>query len=631
MDEIDVTFSAMRKAFSVSIQDIVFIRTFTGDRLGAGTNAKVWIRLISEENETEDILLDSFWDDHERGKVSEFKTRLPPGFGDIKFIQLSRDSHWFASAWFLDKIEVESKMNAKILTFPAHRWIHEKKKRIYRFAPNDVWLPQRDPNRRERKAELEEKRLQYGMDFYEYYFSQGMDFYEYYFSQGMDFYEYYFSQGMDFYEDDAYFGRMRLQGPDPGIIQLCREIPENFAVTDDLLAPHLEGLTISEAIEKKRLFIIDLEILQGIYRRPEAQLCAPLALFFRRESGYIYPVAIQLNQNPGPDNPVFTPSDPPYTWLAAKVFYSNSEAMHHQSCAHLGFTHLLMEGVCVITHRNLSISHPMFKLLAPHFLFLLAINARGLKKLIGPGTWVDKTMTIATTGMFQLIAKGIERWSMKKQGVFPNHMKERGVLEKEVLPFYYYRDDGIELYRIIERYVSSMVYLYYETKEDVQKDYEIQEWRKEMTAPKVDGGCGLVDVPGDDEKGFTNQEELIETITVIIFSCSAMHGSANFCQYDAYGFPLNYPGMLLGEPPKNKKPLTERDILNYVSSQKVVLNSMVITKLLSMKGTNSLGDFEMQYIYDPPAVEIVEKTLQEEAMSQAEQKQPIRSPLPPPT
>ncbi|CAG0904831.1 unnamed protein product, partial [Cyprideis torosa] len=344
-------------------------------------------------------------------------------------------------------------------------------------------------------------------------------------------------EGMDFHENDAYFGRMRLQGPDPGIIQLCREIPENFAVTDDLLAPHLEGLTIAEAIEEKRLFIIDLEILQGIYRRPEAQLCAPLALFFRRESGYVYPVAIQLNQKPGPDNPVFTPSDPPYTWLAAKVFYSNSEAMHHQSCAHLGFTHFLMEGICVITHRNLSISHPMFKLLAPHFLFLLAINTRGLEKLIGPGQWVDKTTTIARTGMLQLIAKSIERWSMEKQGVFPNHMKERGVLEKEVLPFYYYRDDGIELYRIIERYVSSMVYLYYETKEDVQKDYEIQEWRKEMTAPKLDGGCGLVDVPGDDEKGFTNQEQLIETITVIIFSCSAMHGAANFSQYDAYGFP----------------------------------------------------------------------------------------------
>ena len=41
----------------------------------------------------------------------------------------------------------------------------------------------------------------------------------------------------------------------------------------------------------------------------------------------------------------------------------------------LGFTNLLMEGVCVAMHRHLSSSHPVFRLLAPHFLFLIGINA----------------------------------------------------------------------------------------------------------------------------------------------------------------------------------------------------------------------------------------------------------------
>lgn len=35
-------------------------------------------------------------------------------------------------------------------------------------------------------------------------------------------------------------------------------------MTDEELNPFLEGMTISEAISKKRLFIIDLEILEGI-------------------------------------------------------------------------------------------------------------------------------------------------------------------------------------------------------------------------------------------------------------------------------------------------------------------------------------------------------------------------------
>ena len=33
---------------------------------------------------------------------------------------------------------------------------------------------------------------------------------------------------------------------------------------------------------------------------------------------------------------------------------------------------------------------------------------------------------------------------------------------------------------------------------------------------------------------------------------------------------------------------------------------MVITKLLSMKGTNSLGDFEVQYLYHPAILEAVQ-------------------------
>ena len=38
---------------------------------------------------------------------------------------------------------------------------------------------------------------------------------------------------------------------------------------------------------------------------------------------------------------------------------------------------------------------------------------------------------------------------------------------------------------------------------------------------------------------------------------------------------------------------------------------MVITRLLSSKGTNSLGDFEQQYLYDPVSIEAAETLRQE--------------------
>ena len=72
---------------------------------------------------------------------------------------------------------------------------------------------------------------------------------------------------------------------------------------------------------------------------------------------------------------IFVPSDPELTWGLAKMWYNNADAAYHQSLTHLGFTHLLMEGVVVSMHRQISQTHPIFKLLAPHFLYLIAINS----------------------------------------------------------------------------------------------------------------------------------------------------------------------------------------------------------------------------------------------------------------
>lgn len=39
-----------------------------------------------------------------------------------------------------------------------------------------------------------------------------------------------------------------------------------------------------------------------------------------------------------------------------------------------GFTHMLMDGVSVCMHRNLSDRHPIYKLLSPHFHYMHGIN-----------------------------------------------------------------------------------------------------------------------------------------------------------------------------------------------------------------------------------------------------------------
>lgn len=39
----------------------------------------------------------------------------------------------------------------------------------------------------------------------------------------------------------------------------------------------------------------------------------------------------------------------------------------------------------------------------------------------------------------------------------------------------------------------------------------------------------------------------------------------------------------------------------------MTLSIMVVTKILSDRGTNGLGDFEVQYQYEPHAVEAVKR------------------------
>ena len=57
----------------------------------------------------------------------------------------------------------------------------------------------------------------------------------------------------------------------------------------------------------------------------------------------------------------------------------------------------------------------------------------------------------------------------------------------------------------------------------------------------------------------------------------------------------------------SKEPLTEQDIISHLPSKDTTLSIMVVTKILSDRGTNGLGDFEVQYLYEPKAIAAVER------------------------
>ncbi|XP_060070205.1 polyunsaturated fatty acid 5-lipoxygenase-like [Ylistrum balloti] len=624
------------------------ITVTTMDRKGAGTNANVMCVLHNDQGQsTGTIVLNAFLkNDFERGNTDEYQINSTP-LEKIDTIEIWRDDTALSTnEWFLEVIKVYSKASDTTYVFPFLRWIKEHYR--YKIRHLDTSLPQDDPNKEQRRMELNDKKEAYQMEVKvpglqiqakeipdDEHFSFDYKFDILAQAAGLtvtgkivevtsgrwedldDLSNIYlptvFTKPSPLanktWDTDEHFGFQRIGRIHNTLISLCTEIPNKLAVTDEMLQPFLEGQTVQDVISQKNLFFVDLELQDGIPTKPGFTVCAPIALFYHNKQSKLVPIAIQLKQQPADDNPVFLPSDPPYTWLFAKMWYNNADTCYHQSVAHLGFTHLIMEGCVLVTHRNLSHSHPIFKLLAPHFIYLLAINGLALETLINPGGSIDKVMASGIDGVFELISRKLAVWRLDEDGTLPVHLEKRGVLDPSVLCGYHYRDDALPLYYAIKHYVTKYVRLYYVSPETYAADHEIQAWAQELVKPRTEGGCGILGVPGD---GSINGEpDLVTILTSIIFTVSVSHAAANFAQYDVYGFPPNYPMTLEGTPPVDKTPLTEAAIIDALPDKNATFDALTLVKILSGMGTNKLGDFEVKYVYDPKAEEVVNEFRQE--------------------
>ncbi|CAL8276452.1 unnamed protein product [Merluccius merluccius] len=139
----------------------------------------------------------------------------------------------------------------------------------------------------------------------------------------------------------------------------------------------------------------------------------------------------------------------------------------------------------------------------------------------------------------------------------PENIAERGL---ESVPNFYYRDDGLKLWSLINSFVKEMADKYYPSDNDVSRDSELQAWISDIfTNTFLENGSS----------DFRTVEELTKFVTMVIFTASAQHAAVHNGQV-----PLgSYPSEHFGEPDCKQIIKAFQGDLSYLSEEIAKRNS----------------------------------------------------------
>lgn len=406
------------------------------------------------------------------------------------------------------------------------------------------------------------------------------------------------------YKTDSCFAEQRLSGANPLAIRRINVLPDNFAVTDY----HFQKVagaefTLEKALKEGKLYFLDYPLLSdiqgGVYNNVKKYLPKPQALFYWQSNdssngGSLVPVAIQINHDSGA-NSLYTPDDPHLDWFLAKTCVQIADGNHQELGSHFSYTHAVMAPFAIVTARQLAENHPIALLLKPHFRFMLFDNDLGRTQFLQPGGPVDEFMAGSLAESVGFVAKTYEEWSVEKF-TFPRLIKSRQTDDPEILPHFPFRDDGILIWNAIEKFVAEYLQLYYKTSQDLNDDYELQNWARELVAQ--DGGR----VKGMPAK-IETLEQLIEIISVVVFTCAPLHSALNFSQYEYMAFVPNMPYAAYHPIPETKGVDLET-IMKILPPFKQAADQVMWTEILTSFHYDKLGFYDEEFA-DPLAQEIV--------------------------
>ncbi|XP_068123002.1 hydroperoxide isomerase ALOXE3-like isoform X2 [Hyperolius riggenbachi] len=577
----------------------------TGTDLSAGTCDNVSVVLVGVQGESDKHQLPRHWSNFQAGAASDFEINVQKDLGELLLVRLSTERYktFNMDAWYCRYVNVTSPAG-HLNQFPVYTWIPSSTSVEIPEGKGQILSEDLHPLLQEqRKAELLTKREAYKWKVYAEGLPQTIDVtgvnelppneqFSYKklnsFQGGLQVISSEFmADGFltcteswtdlndiklvafakkskisevvaKMWKEDSFFGYQYLNGNNPMVIKKCLQIPENFPVSDCMVAHSLGSSTsLQKEMQGGNIFLADYKFLQDIpanksVNGKQQYVAAPMCLLWKNPQDQLVPIAIQLSQIPGENSPIFLPSDNEYDWLLAKMWVRNSEFHIHELVTHYNQVHLLAGTFSVATNRQLPMSHPVYKMMIPQLRFTLNINILSLDKLVGAGGVFDQATSLDRNGAVILQKKAMKEVTYSSL-FFPDDIQARGL---ETVPNYLYRDDGMKVWAAIESFVSSVVNHYYTSDEMVRGDPELQAWVAEIFT-----------------KGFQERESseipssletkvsLIKYLTMVIFRCSAQHSAVGSSQFDFFSWTPNGPSTMKSPPPTAKGVTTMKTIL----------------------------------------------------------------------
>ncbi|XP_030005071.1 arachidonate 12-lipoxygenase, 12R-type-like [Sphaeramia orbicularis] len=626
------------------------VTVYTGRRLLANTVNSAYIKLVGTEGESHRKLLNN--EDFASFRVgwpSTFVVTSHKPLGKLVLIELEKRHLIFGDPWLVDKVEVQS-TEGETYKFPIYSWLSDSF--VHRFREGTALRDCDDDHllgKYSRQQELREQNqtYQWNEDSIphcmqaenpinplslprddQFSFTKGAEFLSTAAAglaelkltgledckenwESIDDIKKVFPKRQtelseytqDHWEEDDFFGYQYLNGVNPMMIELCTVLPDNFPVTSCMVFPDGKT-TLDKEMKNGNIFLVNYKNLDGIpanvINGKQQYLMAPLVLLHKTPENKLMPIAIQLKQCPATDNPIFLPTDDKYDWMLAKLFVRSADFSEHQLNYHLLRTHLLAEVFTMAMLRNLPMVHPLYKLLSPHTRYTLQINFLARIRLISPQGVFTQFSASGGKGMFLFLAKSLSSITYDSLCI-KNDIAQRGM--QKVTDFYY-RDDGCELWDILERFVNDLLRHYYSTDAEVMQDSELQNWIQDI----YEHGFFSRESTGIPQR-FTTVAELVKFVTMAIFTSSCQHAAVNGGQYDYGGWMPNTPITLQLPPPTIKGKADKDTVLKTLPDVNATAQGMATVWLLSKQSSDfvPLGQYPEEHFTEEKPRQMIKK------------------------